>query len=720
MTKRILPLFLALVFILAACSEGVPTATVTPDGTPRTASPTTSPTAPSTAQPTVPSTATASPPPPFYTPTFSPTPSALPTLLPTNTPAPTPQRPTPTPAPTLQPIPRPATRTRAEAIRAIRLSVSEGYYIHEKPIHTIAGRLDDYKAAGIITIRIDANYHKPSSGVWILPDATKHIIEAAVERGLNIKLILQTVKDPPEWLLRNENARFKDSNGNLAWSAVSFWWDGLHDYLEMALRAQLNELRKYGLLDAIGSIQIDLGPWGEPGYPHATTEHPGQADAAQAPGVVLDEVFWCYGDNAVADFRVKMQTKYGTIAAANQAWGTSYANFAALSPPKEGEASGRLWEDMMTWYVQVKRDFVDWQVRMFVRVVSEYYEDMPLVIFTLGGEITQAEWDISVRYGTATTGIKWARDDKQIVDLAYEHNLFVQHGGLETREDPWLRHLLNYIGTSGKTSIPVFAENPGSIHNDNLPANKVDLVRFFGLNGYCYMWARYLYEADGVTKTPYFNSLRDNVARFNQAFDNPVRWVPPQPQARGDVLRYDVTFGRATGNDIAFSFSRIKTMNYTVAAGDVLEYDVFFNALFPGFGAVDGMIGGNTIRDNLDNVDQNGFNAHPNNDLTYFAYKEWFHRKLDISNPANIGKQLTEIQLATHPGFVSHPLGSPVEFSGQSVTIWYDNIRITNNGQVKLVIFESAGDIDLSKVELVASRNVVSAAVRIVDASDAK
>jgi len=147
-------------------------------------------------------------------------------------------------------IPRPALspEQREERIQALGLSVSEGYYHFEKDISTISARLDDYVSIGVKSVRIDANFDKPSEGVWILPEKTKHFLEAAAERGLLVKLIPQTIKDPPEWLLADENARFKDANGRYAISAVSYWYDGIKDFCETALRAQLEELRKHGLL----------------------------------------------------------------------------------------------------------------------------------------------------------------------------------------------------------------------------------------------------------------------------------------------------------------------------------------------------------------------------------------------------------------------------------------------------------------------------------------
>jgi len=197
----------------------------------------------------------------------------------------------------------------------------------------------------------------------------------------------------------------------------------------------------------------------------------------------------------------------------------------------------------------------------------------------------------------------------------------------------------------------------------------------------------------------------------HKVIDDPMEWDSSETEARpdGDLLVYNVTFNNVTSG-IAYTFDRIATLNYIVVAGDVLEYDVRISHNISGLGGVDGYIGGNTIRDNPLNIDQNENNAHPGGSLVSDAFSNWFRRKINISNEKTIGKRLTEIQLTTHPGVIQ-------EFSGITVTVWYDNIKITNNGEVKLVIFESADDIDLSKVRSYINR-FATAKVSIVNIGD--
>jgi hypothetical protein len=590
------------------------------------------------------------------------------------------------------------------------LAVLEAHYFNDPTTSTITARLDAYVDIGIESVRIDPFWYRHSWGNWQITERTKFIIEAAQERGLPIKLIVQTIKDPPAWLMTNPNARFRDNNGRLSNDVlISYWYNGIREFSEMALRAQLDELRKHGLLDAIGAIHVDLGMFGEPIYPNQESQLP---QHLSGDGIYRQQVMWCYGDNAIADFRVKMQAKYGTIAAANHAWGTNYASFTVLTVPKPGEVRGQMWEDVLNWYYQVKRDFQDWQVGMFKRVIAEYYEDMPLIIMAIGGSPSRRDWDNSVRNGTFTSDMALAVD-AFVVDLADKYGCLLQYTGVPNASR--LASLLTYMHETGRTHIPIYGESAGTGINIVDPAILIGTVGQFGLAGFDFALfnPNSLFEPDLRTPGRHFRTLETNIARLRRYMANPVRWTPPQPQARGDVLRYDVTFGTATGEDWASSNTRIATMNYMIAAGDVLEYDVFTNTWFPGVGGIDAILSGETIRFNDAIRDQNGYIVNPASDLSMFSYYEWFRRELNIGHSSNVGKRLTEFHLATNPWH-------PIEYSGQSVTIWYDNIRITNNGVVKLVIFESAGDINLANVELVGSRNITSATVRVVDVSDAR
>jgi hypothetical protein len=601
---------------------------------------------------------------------------------------------------------------KQKRIHDLGLSVSETSFDLGENYTAFSARLDDYVALGIKAIRFDTYWDSPSPGVWRISDETKNMIRISAEKGLLVKLIFTTIKSPPEWMEADENTRYKDYNGRLSKYIVSHWYDGIKEYAEQTLRAQLEELKKYGLLNAIGAIHVDSGIWNEPIYPHEASQ---RHDWLEANGEFDDAVLWCYGDNAIIDFRIKMQGKYGTIKIANNAWKTSYAAFDVITPPKPGEVKGLLWEDMLSWYLGAKDNFCDWQIGMFKRVVGEYYDDMILILNATGLQITNYDWISNIKSGTASYEIKLGADNHFLIDLADKYNCLLQYTGLMDLRN--LKAILGYMNDNNKFHIPLYGENAISIYDD--PEILINAVGEYGLAGLDFTYTQLLYEADGVTKGKYYFNFVSNMDLLKQYILNPIPWIPPDNTGKpeGDVLRYDVKFNKMKDKDYAYTFMRIAEFDYTVVEGDVLEYDVKISKDIAGLGTVDGMIGEDTIRDNSKNIDQNGIQTHPGNyfftNLISNDFNSWFRRKVNISNSETIGKQLTEIQLAMHPEQKAD------EFSNLSVVIWYDNIRITNNGKVKLVIFESAKDIDISKAELVNSRNA-SAKVSIVKVGNSK
>jgi hypothetical protein len=61
--------------------------------------------------------------------------------------------------------------------------------------------------------------------------------------------------------------------------------------------------------------------------------------------------------------QAKMQAQYGAIAQANAAWGTNYASWASVTIPNPGTKTGTMWNDVLTWYRNSKRNFITQQVR---------------------------------------------------------------------------------------------------------------------------------------------------------------------------------------------------------------------------------------------------------------------------------------------------------------------------------------------------------------------
>ena len=144
----------------------------------------------------------------------------------------------------------------------------------------------------------------------------------------------------------------------------------------------------------------------------------------------------------------------------------------------------------------------------------------------------------------------------------------------------------------------------------------------------------------------------------------------------------------------------IKKTDYVIQEGDMLEYDVKIDFdEYGGFGALDGDVQnfGTSLRDAPGMSDQNGVGVHIGTDFREYAYDEWYHRIINIGTTEDeaerftVGKKLINVQFGVHP---SSP--EPFDFTA---TVLYDNIVITNNGEVKYVIFRDAEDFNPEDVK---------------------
>ena len=170
-----------------------------------------------------------------------------------------------------------------------------------------------------------------------------------------------------------------------------------------------------------------------------------------------------------------------------------------------------------------------------------------------------------------------------------------------------------------------------------------------------------------------------------------------EPGPSGAYLKYTVDVDKTNvDGDLAFCYWIIKANpEYVLSDGDTLEYDVWISQEETGWGHIDGDLSGANLRDRgFSDNEGNGF--HTGQDISYYAYETWWHRSVRLGysaeeaedegiNMTTAGIALKNIQLSMHPA-VSEDL-----YQGYAL---YDNIVITNNGEVKCVIFKDEGDLD--------------------------
>lgn len=170
-----------------------------------------------------------------------------------------------------------------------------------------------------------------------------------------------------------------------------------------------------------------------------------------------------------------------------------------------------------------------------------------------------------------------------------------------------------------------------------------------------------------------------------------------EAEPSGAHLRFTVNVDKTNyDGDLAFNYYFIvEDLGYVLQDGDTLEYDVWISIEQTGWGHIDGDIDGANLRDRGFR-DHEGTSFHTGQDISYFAYNRWFRRRVQLGfseeNAAaegvdrpTAGSVLNSIQLSMHPA-VPEDL-----YQGY---VLYDNIVITNNGEIQLVIFQNEGDLD--------------------------
>lgn len=159
-----------------------------------------------------------------------------------------------------------------------------------------------------------------------------------------------------------------------------------------------------------------------------------------------------------------------------------------------------------------------------------------------------------------------------------------------------------------------------------------------------------------------------------------------KPNPSGDYLKFTVNIKKSEAG-LAYNFVTFKTINYMMEEGDKVEYDVWISMEENGWGFIDSQgikdVNGDNFRDS-GGADDNGVGIHPGQDMSEYAFGQWYHRVIEIPD-AFWGKEMPVFQVSTHA------TSDELEYSGYSM---YDNIFITNNGAIKLIIFRDASDWD--------------------------
>ena len=179
---------------------------------------------------------------------------------------------------------------------------------------------------------------------------------------------------------------------------------------------------------------------------------------------------------------------------------------------------------------------------------------------------------------------------------------------------------------------------------------------------------------------------------------NLVSAAEPKAEPSGAYLKYTVDVSKPEGENLAYHFMTLKRLDYIIQEGDMLEYDVYSYIEETGWGHIDGEIANVGVIRDSGLRDTEGRGVHTGSDLSDSVYGQWYRRSIilgvteeDNGEKYTVGRALRQIQIAMHPSV------SENDYQG---VVLYDNIVITNNGEVKLVVFKDADDYIADQVRL--------------------
>lgn len=193
--------------------------------------------------------------------------------------------------------------------------------------------------------------------------------------------------------------------------------------------------------------------------------------------------FWCYDPNAVLDFRGRMEARYRTVGALNEAWRARYAAFSEVRPPVppfEGVRAAQM-TDFLAWYRDSKRRWVLEATGWVQAHLQPWQKNLVYVAGGSGDSELAAQGRTYLEMGP---GLDWAdpkldpavkdtiramEDNFWLVRTAKESNWVLQYAGIAglteagapalCDHNPVCREVPRYARTAGYTG-PIYAQIP--------------------------------------------------------------------------------------------------------------------------------------------------------------------------------------------------------------------------------------------------------------------
>ena len=298
-------------------------------------------------------------------------------------------------------------------------------------------------------------------------------LNALRDAPFRLKIILDNMPQEPEF-------HTTDEHGRTAASGLNYWHPELRIRADEMTQVIFERLKASGLEDRVDFVIPAMGMAGEPLYPHPWTTG------------FDDPSFWCYGEHAQADFRESMKAKYDTIEDADAAWGSDFADWDAVHVLPPGTLPGTYWEDVLVWYRDTKRDYVEWNITN-----TQRYTDKTVLLYVPGVHFSEDDWQEAIDTGRGNVWITIMTDHEFLVDQAAKHGCWVQYTGLGPDGDA--DRVAAYIQEKGYDKVGVWGENPGVPQAVTDPVALARMVVDLGLHGLDLTFSSFLFEDDGIT-----------------------------------------------------------------------------------------------------------------------------------------------------------------------------------------------------------------------------
>ena len=396
------------------------------------------------------------------------------------------------------------------------IAVQEDQFWTGDSASTLTARFNAFKALGITDIKVIASWSQVedtyTGEASFTPVPVIGYIQAACAAGLRIRLGVDTISgEPYSFFTNNANSQLVDANGNTdQYLQASYWLPGYEAAVHKVTDYIIGQVASASGTNCIDEIGPSYGTAGENLYPSSGY-------------LSFTPSFWAYDANAKADFAAKMQAKYGTIAAANQAWGTTFSSFPtapypAGTPGAAYTPTSAMWTDFLYWYRNEKRAFAQWQVQDTLETIKKYYPtNSPAFSVPIAGlHLTPAQFNASVANQGATDA---AQDDSIIsyidteflVDLAHQNSQYgIALHMTSLPNDPEGSYVKAYEKATYGAYQPMTGENNG---HDDRPVEMANNAQAFNL-----LQTDIVDASDIISSSDHMTPSNPNYTNFQNAF----------------------------------------------------------------------------------------------------------------------------------------------------------------------------------------------------------